>query len=138
MAGCLTVGCYCSIAFIDRLGRRFIMLRTLPGMATCMFLVGISTIMTNNDVGFGKWILALSLFVYLGLYAIGMGATPNTINAEIYPIHLRGIGYSAGNLGTWVTNYIISAVFLSATNTSLGQVNNSFIKIYKTSFLNRY
>lgn len=106
------------------------MLRTLPGMALCMFFVGLSTWMCNNDIGFGKWILALALFIYLGLYAIGMGATPNTINSEIYPIHLRGIGYSTGNLGTWVSNYLISSVFLSATNSDLGQVAYFFYFYY--------
>lgn len=102
------------------------MLRTLPGMGTCMCVVGLCVWLNYNEYSCGKWILAVSLFIYLGMYAIGMGATPNIINSEIYPIHLRGIGASMGSMGTWISNYLISAVFLTATDTIIGEVYNFY------------
>lgn len=51
-----------------------------------------------------------------------MGATPNIVNSEIYPIHLRGIGNSIATMGTWLSNYLISAVFLTAIETKIGEV----------------
>lgn len=122
LSGCLTLGCYCSIVFIDKLGRRYVMLRTLPGMGLCMFVVGFCVWLNINGYECGKWILAVCLLIYLSMYAIGMGATPNIINSEIYPIHLRGIGNSMGAMGTWLSNYLISALFLTATETDLGEV----------------
>lgn len=127
LAGCLTIGCYVSIAFIDRMGRRYVMLRTLPGMGVCMCLGGLSIkLIANGQSDIGKWLLVAALFVYLALYAIGMGATPNIINSEIYPIHLRGIGNSLSWLGCWLSNYLISAVFLTAIDSTTGEVKLLF------------
>lgn len=94
-----------------------------------MILVGVSIyLITDGEIDFGKYLLVVALFIYLGLYAIGMGATPNIINSEIYPIHLRGVGNSLGWLGTWITNYVISAIFLTAIDSTDGEVNKLVIK----------
>lgn len=123
LAGCLTIGCYLSIAFIDRLGRRYVMLRALPGMGICMCVGGISIkLIADGETDIGKWLLVAALFVYLALFALGMGATPNVVNTEIFPIHLRGIGTSLSWVGNWFSNYLISAVFLTATDSSTGEV----------------
>lgn len=98
------------------------MLRTLPGMGGCMCIVGIAVWLIRDSNPAGKWLMAVAMFVYLWFYAIGMGATPNIVNSEIYPIHLRGIGNSMGTLGNWISNYVISAVFLSATESTVGEV----------------
>lgn len=98
------------------------MLRTLPGMCLCMCMLGLSIWLIQIHSPNVKWALVISIFIYLGLYALGMGATPNIVNSEIYPIHLRGIGNSMATMGTWLSNYLISAVFLTATETKLGEV----------------
>jgi SP family myo-inositol transporter-like MFS transporter 13 len=62
------------------------------------------------------------LVIYLLAFAIGLGATPWTINSEIYPLHLRGLGCSLSTSANWIANYIISALFLSLTTTDTGKV----------------
>ena len=42
----------------------------------------------------GKWFAASGLSLFLLNYAIGISSTPWTINSEIYPLHLRGLGNS--------------------------------------------
>jgi len=56
-----------------------------------------------------------SLVIYMLAFSIGLGATPWTINSEIYPLHLRGTGASLSTSSNWIANYAISAVFLTLT-----------------------
>lgn len=98
------------------------MLRTLPGCGISMFLLGLGMYLLNSNNSVGQWIASFAICSYLTFFSIGMGSTPWTVNSEIYPLHLRGIGNSMSTLGNWLGNYIVSAVFLSATETDLGEV----------------
>lgn len=48
------------------------------------------------------------IILYLSFYSIGLGNTPWTVNSEIYPLHLRGVGISVSTTVNWVSNYCIS------------------------------
>lgn len=98
------------------------MLRTLPGCGLSMCLLGVGMWLINSGHKFGGWVAVFAICLYLLFFSIGMGPTPWTVNSEIYPLHLRGIGNSMSTLGNWLGNYIISAVFLSATETKIGEV----------------
>lgn len=56
----------------------------------------------------------LKLYIY---YFLG---TPWTVNSEIYPLNLRGVGNSLSTFSNWVSNWALSAIFLTATEGSLG------------------
>lgn len=99
------------------------MLRSLPGCGICMFLLGVGMALVNENVSNGKWVSAIAIFAYMFIFSVGMGATPWTVNSEIYPLHLRGIGNSMSTLGNWLSNYFVSAVFLTAVDSENGQVN---------------
>lgn len=98
------------------------MLRTLPGCGICMCLLGLGMALLKSKIAGGHWVAAISIFFYMTFFSIGVGGTPWTVNSEIYPLHLRGIGNSMSTLGNWLGNYIVSAVFLTATETDLGEV----------------
>lgn len=104
-------------------------------MSLCMCLVGVAMWFVNDYSQYSTWLLVIALFIYLALYSIGMGATPNIVNSEIYPIHLRGIGNSIATMGTWLSNYLISAVFLTAIETKIGEVVIFFIDFVRFSFI---
>ena len=46
-------------------------------------------------------------------FAIGFCSTPWTINSEIYPLHLRGLGNSLSTTTNWVSNFGVALVFLT-------------------------
>lgn len=98
------------------------MLRTLPGCAASMCLIAVGMWLINIGNNAGQWVSGAGIFIYLAFFSVGMGATPWTVNSEIYPIHLRGIGNSFSTFGNWAGNYVISALFLTATETDLGEV----------------
>ena len=102
------------------------MLRTLPGCAVCMCILGTGMWLTNSHYENGQYLSQIGIFLFLAIFSIGMGATPLTVNSEIYPLHLRGIGFSMSTLGNWAGNYFITAIFLTATETDIGEVLESF------------
>lgn len=120
LAGVNAVGGIIALFFIDRLGRRWIMLRTLPFIALFMGVIGVGMGLRNHTdngnsfaQGLGKWLAAGGLFFYLMSFAIGMGPTPWTLNSEIYPLHLRGIGNSMSATTNWISNFAVSMSFLT-------------------------
>lgn len=104
------------------------MLRTFPMCAAAMFLLGIGMWLINyQDNSNGQWIAIFSMCWYIISFSVGIAATPWTVNSEVYPLHLRGIGNSLSTFGNWFANYFISEFFLTATDTTLGQVKYFFL-----------
>lgn len=104
------------------------MLRTLPFMGVFMFFLAFSFYFINvrND-GWAQWLTLASMGLYLAFFALGMGATPYAVNAEIYPLPLRATANSLAITSHWISNYIVSAAFLSAIKTTIGSVSDKSI-----------
>jgi hypothetical protein len=70
----------------------------------------------------GSYVAFISILLYLLAFSIGLGATPWTVNSEIYPLNLRGAGNSASTFGNWFSNFLVSESFLTVTHSKLGTV----------------
>ena len=70
----------------------------------------------------GSWISLIGIMLYLAFFSIGLGNAPWTVNSEIYPLHLRGVGISLSTTTNWLSNYFVSQVFLTLISTDLGKV----------------
>ncbi|TNV80686.1 hypothetical protein FGO68_gene2087 [Halteria grandinella] len=121
------LGTIVAIIYIDKLGRRYILLRLIPFIAaTLLFLavgLGINGLPPDNQLqSSGKWLSLVGILTYLIFFSISLGPIPWTVNSEIYPLHLRGVGNSLATTVNWVSNYAVSQVFLLVTTTALGQV----------------
>lgn len=55
------------------------------------------------------------LMMYLLAFAVGMGPLPWVINSEIYPVDIRGVASGMAGTANWVTNAIVSQLFLFLT-----------------------
>jgi SP family myo-inositol transporter-like MFS transporter 13 len=64
----------------------------------------------------------VGLFLYLLFFSIGMANTPWSVNTEIYPIHLIGTGNSLSTATNWLSNFVVSSLFLTITATDTGKV----------------
>jgi MFS transporter, SP family, solute carrier family 2 (myo-inositol transporter), member 13 len=69
-----------------------------------------------DDNPVAGYLILVTLFVYLACFASGMGSTPWTINAEIYPLKVRSFALSAATSVNWVANLLVSFTFLSIIN----------------------
>ena len=119
------VGSFIAVFFIDKLGRRFIILRTLPGVLISCVTIALSmylSLYTENMQTIGNFLALLGLLMYLGFFSIGFSSTPWSINTEIYPTHLIGTATSLSTATNWLSNFVVSSVFLSIMKTDLGKV----------------
>jgi hypothetical protein len=118
------LGTLLSCRYIDTLGRRYLMLRTLP--FTC--LGWIITAMGMYMNGFtqyeatGSYVAFSGILFFLFSYSIGMSSTPWAVNAEIYPLHVIGTATSLSTTTNWTTNFIVASLFLILLETPLGSV----------------
>ena len=112
-----------AFTLIDRLGRRPILLLTIPFMAIGLLLsaYSFSHILTskpsskqtsaNGPTGYA--LLALtSLTVYVGAYALGIGTVPWTAQSELFKMQHRGLGAGIATAVNWAGNFIVGITFL--------------------------
>jgi hypothetical protein len=64
----------------------------------------------------------VGLFLFISFFSVSMSGTVWTINAEIYPIHLIGVGNSIATSSNWLSNFVVSSLFLTITSTDAGKV----------------
>lgn len=108
---------------IDKKGRRFLMLRTLPFMGLSMLGLSFAFyLMSYHSYNWAQWLALLSMAVYLAFFVFGMGATPYAVNGEIYPLPLRATANSLAIATHWISNYLVTAAFLSAIQSNIGSV----------------
>ncbi|KAL0047264.1 hypothetical protein WJX82_011173 [Trebouxia sp. C0006] len=53
-----------------------------------------------------NWLIIGALMLYLAAFSPGMGPVPWAVNAEIYPVQLRGLGGGAAATCNWITNAV--------------------------------
>ena len=101
-----------AMQLLDKIGRRPLLLIGLSGMAGSLGILGFAFHLPNMPSAMG-WIAAVSLMLYVGAFAIGMGPVFWLIIAEIYPLKVRGIAMSVATVFNWGANLVVGITFLS-------------------------
>lgn len=115
-----------NVFFLDSLGRRYIFLRTIPGVIASLILTSVSMYMTIylsdpwNQLG--CYFAIFSLVLYLCFFSFGMSNTTWCVNTEIYPLHLVGIANSWATATNWLCNFLVASVFLTIMDQKSGKV----------------
>ena len=113
---------------IDKLGRRYIMIRYIPGIIMSLLVVSfgmyLSTYEPYNTMPqmVGGYLSLIGLFFFICFFTISLSGVVWALNAEIFPIHLIGIGNSLATSSNWLSNFLVSSFFLTITNTDAGKV----------------
>lgn len=128
---------FTALAFtlIDRIGRRRILLWSIPGMAVGLLLCALAfhhlPILTSVSSGpsSSSWTPLLILFMtaYVSAYALGIGAIPWIVQSEFFPMRVRGLGTGMATATNWVLNFIVGATFLPAVEWMWGGAQGLFI-----------
>jgi sugar porter (SP) family MFS transporter len=93
--------------FIDRLGRRTLMLIGSFGLIATLALVAWSFYATE----FNGWAVPLFLFIYIAFFAFSQGAVIWVFISEIFPNQVRAKGQTLGSTTHWVMAAIIAFSF---------------------------
>ena len=120
---------FIAIAFIDRLGRRKLLLAGLLGMALSLAAVGAAfEFMASVNVAHpaatstAGIVTLAALVVFIACFAFSMGPVVWTVINEIFPGHIRGRAVAVATAVNWASAFIVSQVFLSL----IDALGNSF------------
>lgn len=96
-----------AIKYVDKLGRKKLLLIGSAGMCICLALVGWAF---YHNVTSGYWILA-GILAYISFFAISLGPLTFVVISEIFPNHIRGRAMSAAIFFLWLSVYLVSQTF---------------------------
>lgn len=116
-----------AIAFVDRLGRKPLLLAGLVGMGVSLTVVGFAFLDLDhvthasstaaNAGGSGPTdagiITLVALVVYIASFAFSMGPIVWTMINEIYPRAVRGRAVAVATAANWFSAWLVSQFFLS-------------------------
>eukprot|EP00871_Galdieria_phlegrea_P005284 jgi/Galph1/5757/GphlegSOOS_G4381.1 len=120
-----------AIYFMDRLGRRPVLLTLLPGVSVGLFIVGFSFLANNLKTQEAVYITGI--VIYMFFWGSCLGPTPWVVASEIYPTYLRSTGVSINALCNWLGTFTTTYAFtnmlngLTPTGTFVGLYNGVVI-----------
>ncbi|GJS40657.1 polyol transporter 5-like protein [Tanacetum coccineum] len=102
--------------FLDKVGRRPLLLSSVAGMILSLMSLGIGlTIIDHSDHKI-EWAIALciaTILSYVAFFSIGMGPITWVYSSEIFPLRLRAQGCSMGVAMNRVVSGVIGMTFIS-------------------------
>jgi SP family myo-inositol transporter-like MFS transporter 13 len=117
--------------FIDRLGRRRILLASIPIMVLGLTLCAVAfkfidlpqqaiesrahilLMRASESATTGSWpfIIVFSMILYVAAYALGLGCVPWQ-QSELFPLSVRSLGSSLATATNWASNTVVGLTFL--------------------------
>ncbi len=123
-----------AVAYIDRVGRRRMLLAGLAGMTLSLVVVGAAfrflpsaadaaLAATAGDVGPSApgIITICALVCFIVCFAFSMGPVVWTVINEVFPAHIRGRAVAVATAVNWGAAYLVSQFFL----TLVGEIGSS-------------
>ncbi|KIY72073.1 general substrate transporter [Cylindrobasidium torrendii FP15055 ss-10] len=112
-----------ALKWIDKIGRRRIMLFSSPGMIFGLVLASISfhfltrkthgaLIENSNYPSSWSGLVLFSMIFYVASYATGLGNVPWQ-QGELFSLEVRGMGTSLATATNWAANLLINSTYLS-------------------------
>lgn len=112
-----------AVAYVDRLGRRPLLLAGLALMTVCLAVIALcfrhlahvtlhSSSAANRPSDLGVIMLA-AMIIYVGSFAFSLGPVVWTVINEIYPSTVRGRGVAVATAANWGAAWLVTQFFLS-------------------------
>ncbi|KAK8255562.1 quinate permease [Phyllosticta capitalensis] len=102
-----------AILYIDKLGRKPMMITGSIGMTVCQVIVGVIIATCGQDWLAHKaagWAAVVFVWIYVVNYAASWGPGSWILIAEIFPLSIRAKGSSIGVSSNWMNNFIIALI----------------------------
>jgi sugar porter (SP) family MFS transporter len=104
-----------AIFFLDRIGRRPLLLTGLAGMGLTLATLSLAFYI-GADSPMLRWVAMGCTFLYIICFAFSLGAMLWLLVSEIFPLDVRATAMSIAILSCWFWNFIVSATFLTLLN----------------------
>ena len=122
-----------AVAWVDRFGRRPLLLTGLVGMTVSLAAVGGSFAALENQpeggatsTTVGGIVTVLALVVFIASFAFSMGPIVWTLISEIYPNRVRGRAISVATAVNWLAAFLVAQFFLSVVD-AIGESTTFFL-----------
>jgi MFS transporter, SP family, solute carrier family 2 (myo-inositol transporter), member 13 len=111
-----------ALGLIDRIGRRRILLYSLPFMIIGLLLSAFGFSLTklgqasgaqalSGDSSTAAGVILASIMIYVASYALGLGNVP-WMQSELFPLAVRSVGAGMATATNWGCNFVIGLTFL--------------------------
>lgn len=104
-----------AIFFLDRIGRRPLLLTGLAGMGLTLGILSAAFYM-GTDSYMLRWVAIVCTFLYIICFAFSLGAMLWLLVSEIFPLEVRATAMSVSILSCWFWNFVVSTTFLTLLN----------------------
>jgi SP family galactose:H+ symporter-like MFS transporter len=101
-----------ALVLVDRVGRRPLLLLGLAGMTAGLGALGLAFWFPGFSGSLGLT-AALSLMLYVGAFAVGLGPVFWLLISEVYPLKIRGLAMSVATAANWAANLVVALTFLT-------------------------
>lgn len=110
-----------NLMVVDKLGRRRILILTMPGMAFFLALAAVAfhwipinhdLSLASNEIGWPAYLVLVCMIFYVGFYSSGMGNTA-WLSSEFFPMEVRAYGTMMLTCSCWGSNIIVASTFLT-------------------------
>ncbi|XP_059621872.1 facilitated trehalose transporter Tret1-like [Phlebotomus argentipes] len=108
------IGSNLAIVFVERWGRRKILIVSSLGSALCLSVMGILFLLRSIglDMSSFGWLSVAAFSGQMTLAAIGIVAIPFSVSAEVLPPKLRGVVCTSFLMFYWILTFFIVNFFL--------------------------
>lgn len=115
-----------AILTIDRVGRRRMLLTSIPPMVAGLLLAAYGFTHVTIDVTpsstseppdsgpsqrYGATVILASIIFYVAFYALGLGNVP-WMQSELFPLPVRSLGSGLATGTNWLANFVVGLTFL--------------------------
>lgn len=98
---------WAAILWVDKIGRKPLLLIGSLGMGFSLFLMGVSFHLRWFT---GPWVLMM-VMLYIAFFAMTLGPVVWVVMAEIFPTRIRGRAMSIATVALWVACFMVSLTF---------------------------
>ncbi|MCG2462784.1 sugar porter family MFS transporter [Flavobacteriaceae bacterium F89] len=99
-----TIFTFVAIKYIDKLGRRTLLIWGVSGMIVCLLAIGI---LFQTGLTSGPWLL-IFILGFVGCFGTSLGPIPWVLISEIFPTKNRGVAMSLAIMVLWIGVWLIS------------------------------
>ncbi|XP_011144714.1 facilitated trehalose transporter Tret1 [Harpegnathos saltator] len=99
--------------FMERAGRRLLILVSCAGMCLCQSVMGMFCYFQEfgYDVSVYDWVPVVALSTFMIAYSCGMSSVPIIVMAEIFNRNVTSVATKIGLFFLWVSAFIVTKIF---------------------------